>query len=122
VLLWLQLIGSRPYAPALGPLHRVALVVGTAVACAGLGLVRIFGPGLVYPAYLGYRHHVLSAVADQQMGGAVLWVIALVPFGVTAVALLIRWLNDEESQDLAAGIDRLLRPPKSAWPSRPGLR
>jgi putative membrane protein len=122
VLLWLQLIGSRPYSPRLGPLHRVALVVGTAASCTVLGLVRAFGRGVAYPAYLGFQHHDLSVVADQQMGGAVLWVVALVPFSITAVALLIRWLNDEESQTLATGIDRLLKPPKPAWPSRPGLR
>jgi hypothetical protein len=37
------------------------------------------------------------------------------------VALAIGWLNDEESEATAAGIDRLPRQ-KSAWPSRPGLR
>ncbi len=122
VVLWLQFIGSRPYSPRLGPLHRVALVVGTAASCMVLGLIRVFGNGVAYSAYPGSGHHVMSVVADQQVGGAVLWVAALVPFGVTAVALFIRWLNEEESQTLATGIDRLLKPPKPAWPSRPGLR
>ena len=41
---------------------------------------------------------------------------------VTAgIALLIRWLNDEESQALTAGFDRLLKPAKPAWPTRSGL-
>jgi cytochrome c oxidase assembly factor CtaG len=122
VLLWLQVIGSRPYRPRLGPLHRVALVVGTAVSCTVLGLVLVFGNGVAYSAYSGAGHNVMSVVADQQVGGAVLWMVALVPFGAAVVALLIRWLNDEESQTLAAGIDRLLKPPKQTWPSRPGLR
>lgn len=122
VLLWLQFIGSRPYRPRLGPLRRLALVAGTAASCTVLGLVRVFGNGVAYSAYSGAGHNVMSVLADQQVGGAVLWVAALVPLGVVAVALLIRWLNDEESQTLATGIDRLLKPPTSAWPSRPGLR
>ena len=122
VLLWLQFIGSRPYSPRLGPVHRVALMVGTAASCAVLAMICVFGNGVAYSAYSGTGHHVLSVVADQQVGGAVLSVIPLVPFGILAIALLIGWLNDEESESMAAGFDRLLKPPKSAWPSRPGLR
>jgi hypothetical protein len=39
-----------------------------------------------------------------------------------AVALLVRWLNEEGSEALETGLDRLLKPKTSAWPSRPGLR
>jgi hypothetical protein len=51
----------------------------------------------------------------------VLWVIPLVPFSILAVTLVIGWLNDEDAE-AAAGLDRLLKAHKSAWPSRPGLR
>ena len=47
----------------------------------------------------------------------------VLPDYVTAgVALLNRWLKDEEEQALTSGLDRLLKPAKPAWPSRPGLR
>jgi cytochrome c oxidase assembly factor CtaG len=121
ILLWLQLIESPPLRPQLAPLRRVVLVLAVATSGTVLGLIRVYNAGLVYPAYLGFRHHVLSVVADQQVGGAVLWVIPLVPLSVLAVALAIGWLQDEESEATAAGIDRLLRQ-KSAWPSGPGLR
>ncbi|MGN6173792.1 MAG: cytochrome c oxidase assembly protein [Streptosporangiaceae bacterium] len=121
ILLWLQLIESPPLRPQLAPLRRVVLVLAVATSGTVLGLIRVYSAGLVYPAYLGFRHHVLSVVADQQVGGAVLWVIPLVPLSVLAVALAIGWLQDEESEATAAGIDRLLRQ-NSAWPSGPGLR
>src|SRR5262249_4180477 len=121
ILLWLELVESPPLRPQLAPLRRVVLVVATAASGTVLGLIRVYGAGLVYPAYLGFRHHVLSVVADQQVGGAILWVIPLVPFSVLAVALAIRWLKDEESEGPAAGIDRMLAH-RSAWPARPGLR
>jgi putative membrane protein len=119
ILLWLQLVESPPLRPQLAPLRRVVLVLAVAASGTVLGLIRVYSAGLVYPAYLGFRHHVLSVVADQQVGGAVLWVIPLVPLSVLAVALAIGWLKDEEAEATAAGIDRLLRQ-KSAWPSGPG--
>jgi putative membrane protein len=121
VLLWLQFIGSRPLSPALTPLRRVMLVAGTMTVGTLLGMVLVFGYGLAYPAYLGGGQHVQSVVYDQQTGGGVLWVLMLPAYVTVGIALLIRWLNDEESQALTAGFDRLLKPAKSAWPSRPGL-
>jgi len=121
IVLWLQLVESPPLRPRLAPLRRIVLVLAVAASGTVLGLIRVYSAGLVYPAYLGFRHHVLSVVADQQVGGAVLWVIPLVPFSVLAVALAIRWLKDEESEASAAGVDRMVVH-RSAWPSRPGLR
>ena len=120
-LLWLQLVDSPPLRPQLSPLRRVGLLLGVAASGTVLGLIRVYSSGLAYPAYLGFRHHVLSVISDQQVGGAVLWVIPLVPFSIVAVALAVGWLSEDESEATAADFDRLLRR-KSAWPSRPGLR
>ncbi len=123
IAFWLQLIGSRPLRPRLDPLRRIPLLIGAAAISTALGLMRVFSQGLTYPAYLGAGHRALSVVSDQQVGGAELWMLPLVPFGVLAVALCIRWLSDdEESAASAAGVGRLLEPRKSAWASRPGLR
>jgi cytochrome c oxidase assembly factor CtaG len=85
-------------------------------------MVLGFGANVIYPAYGGAGHHVLTVVADQQVGGAILWVLVLPSYIIAGVALLVRWLNEEESEAVALGFDRLLQPPKSAWPSRTGLR
>ena len=122
VAFWLQLIGSRPRSPALAPLRRVALLAGTVIVSSVLGMVLVFGYGLAYPGYAGPGHRVLSVVYDQQTGGAVLWMLVLPTYVTVGVALLIGWLKDEEDQALAGGLDRLLKPAKPAWPSRPGLR
>jgi cytochrome c oxidase assembly factor CtaG len=119
---WLVLIGSRPLSPVLPPLRRVMLLAGTIVVGTLLGMVLVFGNGVAYPGYIGPGHHVLSVVYDQQAGGGVLWVLVLPVYVTAGVALLVRWLNDEEAQALASGLDRLLKPAKPAWPSRPGLR
>ena len=120
-LLWLQLVDSPPLRPQLSPLRRVGLLLGVAASGTVLGLIRVYSSGLAYPAYLSFRHDVLSVISDQQVGGGVLWVIPLVPFSIVAVALAVGWLSEDESEATAADFDRLLRR-KSAWPSRPGLR
>jgi len=60
VLLWLQLVDSPPLRPQLSPLRRVGLLLGVAASGTVLGLIRVYSSGLAYPAYLGFRHHVLS--------------------------------------------------------------
>jgi cytochrome c oxidase assembly factor CtaG len=120
VLFWLQLIGSAPHVPRLAPLRRALLLTVTAIVSTMLAVVLVFGTQVVYPGYRGTWHHLLSLVQDQQVGGAVLWVITLVPYSVAGFTLLVKWLHAE---DAAADLDRVLKPAmaaKSAWPSRPG--
>jgi putative membrane protein len=125
-LFWLQVIGSRPWTPAAVPLRRATLLIGTVAADTILGMVLVFGSGVFYRVYSNPSHHVMTVVDDQQLAGAILWMGILPPMIAAAVAVLMRWLNDEESRALSAGIDRLLTPRSSAgppaWPSRPRLR
>lgn len=123
VVFWLQLIGSRPFSPRLPPLYRVMLIAATVLTSTILAMVLGFGANVIYPGYLAPAGgHRPSVVGDQQVGGAEIWVLVLLPYIITGISLLVRWLNDEESRALASGLDRMLQPPKSAWPSRTGFR
>lgn len=122
VAFWLQLIGSEPLRPRLEPLQRLALAVGTLASTSVLAIGLVFGSWLLYPAYGGAEHRVLSVVSDQQVGGGVLWTLSLAPFFAVAVALVVRFLNEEGSEAVTTGLERMLKPRMSAWPSRPGLR
>ncbi len=122
IAFWLQLIGSRPLRPRCGPLRRVALILATTGAGTVLGMILVFGSGVLYPAYGGAAHHVMTVLDDQQLAGAVVWMGMLPPLIIATVALLMRWLDDEESEALTAGLDRLLVQRQSAWPARPGSR
>lgn len=122
-LFWLQLIGSRPLRPQFAPLYRVMLIAGTVLTSTVLGMVLGFGSNVIYPAYRGVGgHHLLTVTADQQLAGAELWVLVLLPYVIAGVALLVRWLNDEESRALAFGPGRMLRPSGSAWAARSGWK
>jgi putative membrane protein len=132
ILFWLQIIGSRPSRPTLPPMRRLAMLVATAVADAILGMVLVFGSGVVYPVYRGPSHHALSVLSDQQAAGAVLWMGVLPALIIAAVALINRWLDDEESDELSRDLDRVLgrvpAPPaasgqqKVVWHARSGYR
>jgi len=129
---WLQLIGSRPLRPVLPPVQRLVLVILTAAADGVLGMVLVFGSGLLYPAYIGASHHALSVVSDQQVAGAVLWMGVLPPLIVVAVALINNWLDAEESDELSRDLDRVMGratavpavsgPGKPVWHARSGYR
>ena len=122
LLFWLQLISSRPLRQRVPPLRRVALLVGSVAAFTVLGMVLVFGSGVLYSGFPASAHHVMSVLSDQQLSGAVLWMGYLPPAMVAAVALMMEWLRDEESADLSAGLDRLLTPRRNGWPSRPVIR
>jgi putative membrane protein len=122
VVLWLQLIGSAPFSPPARPLRRMELVVATVGAMTVLGMVLVFGSNVFYPAYANSAHHVMTVLDDQQLSGAVIWMGSLTPLITVAVALLMRWLSDEDSAELSADLDRLLVPRKNAWSARPGIR
>ena len=122
LLFWLQLISSRPLRQQTSPMRRAALLVGTVLASTVLGMVLVFGNGVLYPAYANSAHHFMTLLDDQQLGGAVLWMGMLGPMVVAGVALLLEWFSDEESAELSAGLDRLLAPRRHGWPSRPVIR
>jgi putative membrane protein len=122
LLFWLQMISSRPFSQRVAPLRRVALLVGTVAAFTVLGMVLVFGSNVMYFGFPASAHHVMSVLSDQQLSGAVLWMGCLPPMMVAAVALMMEWLRDEESADLSAGLDRLLTPRRSGWPSRSVIR
>jgi cytochrome c oxidase assembly factor CtaG len=121
-LFWLQVIGSRPWSPVSPPVRRASLLIATVAVDTVLGMVLVFGSSVIYRSYANGAHHVLTVLDDQQLAGAVLWMGMLPPVITAAVAVLVRWLNDEESDALSAGLDRLLTQRSSAWPSRPRFR
>jgi cytochrome c oxidase assembly factor CtaG len=122
LLLWLQLISSRPIAAPSSPLRRVVLVVWTVGVSTVLGMVLVFGNSVLYSGYANSSHHVMTVLDDQQLSGAVIWMGFLPPLITAAVALLSQWLDHEESAELSAGLSRLTASRRGGWPSRPVIR
>jgi putative membrane protein len=122
MVFWMQLVGSGSLSPVAPPIRRVALVVASVGTTTILGMVLVFGSGVLYPAFANRWHYGMTVLDDQQLSGAVFWMGMLLPLITVAVALMMRWMSDEESAELSAGLDRLLTPRKNAWSARPGIR
>jgi putative membrane protein len=118
---WLQVAGPRGSGRWQAPLRRLALLTATAAAGSVLGMVLVFGANVVYPAYANPLHHVMTVLDDQQLSGAVLWMGMMPPLVIAGVALLNRWLDDEDS-DISADLGRLLGRRTSGWSARSGMR
>lgn len=122
LLLWLQLISSRPVTAPGSPLHRVVYVIWTVGVSTVLGMALVFGNGVVYPVYGNWAHHVMTILDDQQLAGAVIWMGILPPLITAAVALLSQWLDQEDSAELSAGLKKMTGARRGGWPSRPVIR
>lgn len=122
LLLWLQLISSRPVTVPCSPLRRVVFVIWTVGVSTVLGMVLVFGNNVLYPAYANSAHHLMTVLNDQQLSGAVLWMGMLPPLITAAVALLSQWLDNEDSAELSAGLRRMTGGRRGGWPSRPVIR
>jgi putative membrane protein len=122
LLLWLQLISSRPVTAPGSGLKRVVYVIWTVGVSTVVGMVLVFGNSVVYPVYANSYHHVMTVLADQQVAGAVLWMGILPPLITAAVALLSQWLDQEDSAELSTGLKRMTGARRGGWPSRPVIR
>jgi putative membrane protein len=122
ILLWLQLISSRPVTAPGSGLRRVVYVIWIVGASTVLGMALVFGNGVVYPVYANWAHHVMTVLDDQQLAGAVIWMGILPPLITAAVALLSQWLDQEDSAELSAGLKKMTGARRGGWPSRPVIR
>lgn len=101
---WAQVVDQVPFRAPLGSLARSVYVFAAMVASWGLAAVLSFATGPFYAyALLPSRPGGISALTDQQIGGGIMWVPGAIPYSIAFVALLFRWLADEDAhQHLSA--------------------
>jgi cytochrome c oxidase assembly factor CtaG len=96
---WAQVIDQVPFHARLGSLARAAYVFLAMVASWGLAAVLSFATSPFYAySLLPWRPGGISALTDQQLGGGMMWVPGAIPYSIAFVALLFRWLADEEAR------------------------
>jgi putative membrane protein len=103
--------------PVLSPLRgramdtapALAYLISAAVANTVLGVLLTFAPLGLYPAYLHPVDELgalslirtgwgLDAVADQQLGGVLMWVLGTFTFLWAILATLVRWYRSEQNR------------------------
>lgn len=108
VWLWSQLVGSYPYSPRWGPLPRVWLIAAVLFGNWMLAIALTFARTPWYPAYARVTVPHMPLLADQSLAGAMMWVLPMIPLGITAFTCLNVWLDADADDDdhLQAMIDR----------------
>lgn len=104
LLFWLQLADSRPLRAAPSPVVRSVALLGAAIGGWLLAMVLTFASAPLYADYarLVERPFGLSALADQRIGAAIMWVPGMLPYAIALAVIVYTWLDGEERR----GVDR----------------
>jgi cytochrome c oxidase assembly factor CtaG len=95
LLFWVQVIDSPPVRARLGYGARAVYVTAALLVSWVLAIVLALASTPLYAPYadLVHRPGGLSALADQQIAGGVMWVPGSVPFTIAIIWALYRWLE-----------------------------
>jgi cytochrome c oxidase assembly factor CtaG len=99
MLLWGQVVGSRPFTPRLGLASRAWVLLAWLAVTFVVGVAMVFSNTAWYPAYDHVRGAYLSAVADQSITGGVIWVLPAISLSVVLFWVLVAWLNRDNDDD-----------------------
>lgn len=107
LLFWLPVVGRNPAPWRLSPAASV-LYTGLQMPQMTFLAVAIFmAPEPLYPHYVeAARTWGPTVLADQQLGGGIMWVFGDLVFFVIVMLLVVAWMRDEQRR--AARADRLL--------------
>ncbi|HET7759785.1 MAG TPA: cytochrome c oxidase assembly protein [Gaiellaceae bacterium] len=104
IVFWLQIVDSPPVRARLEYGLRAVYLTGALLVSWVLAIVLALASSPLYPAYahLDHRTAGLSALADQQIAGGVMWVPGSVPFTIAFIWALYRWLDPAEDPSIRA--------------------
>ena len=95
LLFWLQVADSPPVRARLGYGARAIYLTGAMLVSWALAVVLALASTPLYPAYADLPHRTagLTALADQQLAGGLMWVPGSIPFTIAVIWALYRWLD-----------------------------
>src|SRR5579884_2885686 len=97
LLFWARVIDPGPLRPRLEWPLRIAYVTGAMVVGFLIALVLVAEPHVLVAHYarLAHRPMGLTALADQQVAGGVMWVPGSIAYSIAAIYGFYRWLEPE---------------------------
>ncbi len=118
LLFWSRVIDQRGVRTTLAYAHRVVYVLVAAFSSNVLAMYLVFAPRPIYAPYadLASRLYGISALADQQLAGAIMWVPSLFIFGGIAAVLFFKLLGQEDWAQ-PQGTYRVISDPLDTEPS-----
>jgi putative membrane protein len=103
----------------LGPGAAMAYLLAAGAASSLLGVILTFAPAGLYPAYLQPEDELgllslirqewgLSAAADQQLGGLLMWVPGGIAYLLAIFAVFARWQSGDSGATAEEGLDSVV--------------
>jgi putative membrane protein len=100
----------------MAPLNAVLYLSAACIFCSVLGLMITFAPMGIYTPYIhpedrfGFLNMIrnnngISAVADQQMAGLIMWVPGCLIYLSASIFLLMKWFREKNEQPVFANPD-----------------
>jgi len=104
LVFWLQVIDSPPVRARLTYAARAVYLTAALLVSWVLAMVLALASSPFYSGYanLAHRPGGLSALADQQLAGGVMWVPGSIPFTIAIIWALYRWLEPAPDPGLLA--------------------
>jgi putative membrane protein len=102
VLFWSVVIDrSRK---ALGHPLRILFVFTTALQSGALGALLLFADGVLYGSHITTAHDwELTALEDQQLAGALMWIPPWFVYFIAMAVLFVTWMRTVEKRAIAVG-------------------
>jgi putative membrane protein len=99
IAFWAHVIDQYPFHSRLSSMQRTAYVFLAMVQSWGLAAtLSLAGSSFYAYSALAWRPGGISALTDQQLGGGMMWVPGAITYSIAFVAMLFRWLAEEDSR------------------------
>ncbi len=99
VAFWAQVIPQHPFRARMSALQRAAYVFAAMLQSWVLAGILAFATQAFYAyALIQPRPWGISALADQQLGGGMMWVPGAISYSIAFVACLFLWLQEDDAR------------------------
>lgn len=94
LMFWGQLVDSAPFRSQLDYMHRFFYLGGSMFPSWILALIMVFSGAPLYPFYVTVElgSGGPGIMADQQIGGAIMWMIGSIPMAIAGFWLIYQWV------------------------------
>lgn len=99
VLFWMPVVGRDPSPSALSYPARILYLFFAMASMAFLGLALLSANHVLYPTYATVEG-TAKALADQQMGGTLMWVIGMFQIVPALGLVMLAWMRADEREAL----------------------
>jgi cytochrome c oxidase assembly factor CtaG len=99
VLFWAQLFDSPPFRARLDYMGRFFYLAASMFPSWMLAIIMVFSGAPLYPFYVVIEsgHSGIGALADQQISGAIMWMLGSIPMAITGFWLIYQWVATSEN-------------------------